>query len=60
MTLISQYKIEIRTPRKYPENIEPCQKKVHWGHFFLHRMFVMHVWDWRNAQHSSKVQSIDT
>ena len=60
MTLISQYKMEIRTPRKYPENIDPGQKKVHRGHFFLRRMLVMHVWDWRNAQHSSKVQSIDT
>ena len=52
--------MEIRTPRKYTENIDPGQKKLHQGHYFLRGMFVMHVWDWRNAKHSSKVQSIDT
>ena len=34
MTLISQYKMEIRTPRKYPENIDPGQKKSAPGTFF--------------------------
>ena len=35
MTLISQYKMEIRKPRKYPKNIDPGQKKSAPGTFFF-------------------------
>ena len=35
MTLISQYKMEIRKLRKYPENIEPGQKKCTGDIFFF-------------------------